>query len=72
MSVPGGDEGCFAALSKSRGQTMRAVLQKGLVSVDAKTGKFLWRYTNRWQSGSIITRWRIRSLSTAARSGGGG
>src|SRR4029079_6584172 len=46
-SVPGGDPAAFAsAIIVSVGGVKQYVqfLEKGLVGVDAKTGKFLWRY----------------------------
>lgn len=45
--VPGGDQAAFAsAILVETGGVKQYVqlLQKGLVGVDAKTGKFLWRY----------------------------
>jgi outer membrane protein assembly factor BamB len=45
--VPGGDEAAYAsAIVYQLGDSKQYVqfLQKGLVGVDAKTGKFLWRY----------------------------
>jgi len=46
-AVPGGDEAAYAsAVVTEAGGTKHYVqlLQKGLVGVEAKTGKFLWRY----------------------------
>jgi outer membrane protein assembly factor BamB len=47
-AVPGGDEAAYAsAIVVENGGVRQYVqlLQKGLVGVDAKTGKFLWRYS---------------------------
>src|SRR5262249_53444271 len=46
-AVPGGDEAAYAsAIPVDAGGAKQyvQVLQKGLVGVDAKSGKFLWRY----------------------------
>jgi outer membrane protein assembly factor BamB len=48
-AVPGGDEAAYgsALVVELNGEKQYVqVLQNGLVGVDAKTGKFLWRYKN--------------------------
>jgi outer membrane protein assembly factor BamB len=48
-AVPGGDEAAYssALVAEVKGAKQYVqVLQNGLVGVDAKTGKFLWRYKN--------------------------
>jgi outer membrane protein assembly factor BamB len=45
--VPGGDEAAYASaiiVEADGGRQIVQFLQKGLVGVDAKSGKFLWRY----------------------------
>jgi outer membrane protein assembly factor BamB len=45
--VPGGDEAAYASVAIAETGGIKQYvqfLQKGLVGVDAKTGKFLWRY----------------------------
>jgi outer membrane protein assembly factor BamB len=45
--VPGGDEAAYASVTIAETGGIKQYvqfLQKGLVGVDAKTGKFLWRY----------------------------
>jgi outer membrane protein assembly factor BamB len=45
--VPGGDEAAYASIIIVEAEGAKQyvqLLQKGLVGVDAKTGKFLWRY----------------------------
>jgi outer membrane protein assembly factor BamB len=46
-AVPGGDDAAYSsvvAVDVAGGRQYVQFLQKGLVGVDAKTGKFLWRY----------------------------
>ncbi len=46
-AVPGGDQAAYASvviLEAGGGKQYVQFLQKGVVGVDAKTGKFLWRY----------------------------
>ena len=54
-AVPGGDEAAYASviIAKSAGVKQYVqFLQKGVVGIDAKTGKFLWRYEDRTAQGS--------------------
>ena len=46
-AVPGGDEACYASvITLDAGGTKQYVqfMKKGVIGVDAKTGKFLWRF----------------------------
>ncbi len=76
--VPGGDEAAYAsAIVVTTNGTRQYVqfLQKGLVGVDAETGKFLWRYdkTAEGSPANIPSPVAVEDLvySAAGRSGGG-
>jgi outer membrane protein assembly factor BamB len=76
--VPGGDEAAYASaiiVEAAGARQCVQFLQKGLVSVDAKTGKFLWRYdkTAGQSPAVIITPLADKELiySGAFRAGGG-
>src|SRR5687767_12366996 len=77
-AVPGGDEAGYASVIVVDAAGVRQYvqfLQKGLVGVDAKTGKFLWRYDKTAENSpaNIPTPVAQAGLvySAAARSGGG-
>ncbi len=76
--VPGGDEAAYAsAIVVTTNGTRQYVqfLQKGLVSVDAETGKFLWRYDRTAEGSPANIPSPVASddlvYSAAGRSGGG-
>jgi outer membrane protein assembly factor BamB len=76
-SIPGGDQAAYASVIVVETAGVRQYvqfLQKGLVGVDAKTGKFLWRYdqTAQGSPANIPTPVaRDGYVYTATRSGGG-
>ena len=77
-AVPGGDQAAYASIIVAEAGGMKQYvqfLQKGLVGVDANTGKFLWRYdrTAEGSPANIPTPVVHGSLiySAAGRSGGG-
>jgi outer membrane protein assembly factor BamB len=56
--VPGGDQAAYASLVVGELAGVRQIvgfLQKGIVGVDAKTGKFLWRYDKTSGNANIAT-----------------
>jgi outer membrane protein assembly factor BamB len=76
--VPGGDEAAYAsAIVLTTNGTRQYVqfLQKGLVGVDAETGKFLWRYDKTAEGSPANIPSPVASedlvYSAAGRSGGG-
>ena len=77
-AVPGGDDAAYSsvvAVDVAGGRQYVQFLQKGLVGVDAKTGKFLWRYdqTAKGSPANIPTPVARDGLvySAAHRTGGG-
>ena len=76
--VPGGDEAGYASITKTETGGAKQYVQflgKGVVGIDAKTGKFLWRYdkTAQGSPANIPTPLAEGDLvfSGAGRSGGG-
>jgi outer membrane protein assembly factor BamB len=76
-AVPGGDEAAYASIiiveAAGRKQYVQ-FLQKGVVGVDAKTGKFLWRYDETGKGPANIptpVAHRDCVYSSAGRTGGG-
>ena len=64
--VPGGDEAAYASAIIVEAAGLKQyvqMLQKGLVGVDAKTGKFLWRYDK------VISRYGANIPTPIARDG---
>jgi outer membrane protein assembly factor BamB len=77
-AVPGGDEATYASAVIVEAAGVRQYvffLQKGLVGVEAKTGKFLWRYARTAQGSPAVIPTPVARegsiYSAAARSGGG-
>ena len=77
-TVPGGDEAAYAsAIVVSAGGVRQYVqfVQKGLVSVDTQSGKFLWRYDKTAQGSPANIPTPVAAdgyvYSAAGRSGGG-
>src|SRR5208337_4559238 len=77
-AVPGGDEAAYASMIiVAAGSTRQYVqlLQKGLVGVEAKTGKFLWRYAkpiSPFNANIPTPVARTRFIYAAAAGAGGG
>ena len=76
--VPGGDEAAYASaivVDVSGGKQYVQFLQKGLAGVDAKTGRFLWRYDKTAQGSPAVIPTPVARdgsiYSAAARAGGG-
>lgn len=77
-AVPGGDEAAYSsAIIVATGGIKQYVqmVQKGLVGVDAKTGKLLWRYDRTAQKSPAVIPTPVaddgRIYSAASRAGGG-
>jgi len=77
-AVPGGDQAAYASIIiVNAGGTKQYVqfLQKGLVGVEARTGKFLWRYDRTAQGSPANIPTPVADgdyvYSAAGRSGGG-
>jgi outer membrane protein assembly factor BamB len=76
-AVPGGDPAAYASAVVGEVDGMRQYIQflgKGLVGVEAKTGKFLWRYTETSNGISNIPTpvfYKDEVLSTAQKKGAG-
>lgn len=77
-AVPGGDEAGYASVIVAKAGDIKQYvqfMQKGLVGVDAKTGKFLWRYDRTAQNSPANIPTPVARdgyiYSAAGRSGGG-
>jgi outer membrane protein assembly factor BamB len=76
-AVPGGDEADYASIMPLTAGGVKQYVQflrKGLVGVDAKTGKFLWRYSRTIDPGANILTPIVqgdRVFTAGSRTGGG-
>jgi outer membrane protein assembly factor BamB len=77
-AVPGGSDAAYASVIVVEAGGIRqyvGILQKGLVGVEAKTGKLLWRYGRTAQGSPAVipspVAGRLSVYSAGARSGGG-
>jgi outer membrane protein assembly factor BamB len=75
-TIPGGDAAEYSSIMPAEGGGVKqyvAFLRKGIVGVDAKTGKFLWQYGKTVDPGAnIITPvvYQDKVFSAGSRSGG--
>jgi outer membrane protein assembly factor BamB len=77
-AVPGGDQAAYSSIIIVEADGVKQYVQllsKGLVGVDAKTGKFLWRYDKTTKNSPAVIPTPVAHAgyvySSAARAGGG-